>query len=253
MKEEIRRVQNWIKEQVTNTRVDGVVLGLSGGIDSTVVAYLAVGALGADKVTIAILPCESSTNSEEDAMKVIKALNLKYAIRKDLSKSYSTLKDLFGESTKTFVNSNIKSRLRMITLYAISNQLNRMVIGTTNKTELFLGYYTKYGDGGVDIEPIVDYYKGEIYEMAKELGVPESIINKVPTADIGITLTDEEEFSKIIGEPITYNTIDSILKAALDDGEMPELVTHKQTNGIMTLMGKTEHKRNTPPFYERIR
>lgn len=252
MKEEIKRVENWIKEQVAVAKSDGVVLGLSGGIDSAVVAYLAVQALGKDKVKVIILPCESNPNSEEDAMKVAKALGIG-AMKKDLNATYRCMKGMFGPETKEYVNSNVKSRLRMVTLYAVGNQYNYMVIGTTNKTELFLGYYTKFGDGGVDFEPIADFYKTEIFEMAKELGVPNDIIVKKPSADIGISDSDEDEFSNIVGEKITYKDIDFILKAALEGEEMPDYITHKQTDGIIKLMAKTEHKRNTPPFYERIR
>ena len=252
MENEILNIQNWIKEQVEQSKTTGVVLGISGGIDSAVVAFLAAKALGKEKVIGVLLPCESSENSLTDAQKVVGALGIT-AYKVDLTNKYKGFKDMFRDETKTFVNANIKSRLRMVTLYAFANQNNMLVIGTTNKTEALTGYYTKFGDGGVDIEPIADYYKTEVYKMAEILGVPESIINKAPTADLGITSTDEEEFSKIIGEPITYEEIDMILQVFVE-GEDIDLtnVSDIKKKGVLDLMSKSEHKRNTPPNYEKL-
>ena len=251
MENEIKNIQNWIKEKVENTKTDGVVLGISGGIDSAVIAYLATNALGKDKVMGVLLPCESSENSLTDAQKVVNALGIK-AFKVDLTNKYKGFKNMFGEETKTFANANIKSRLRMVTLYAFANQYNMLVIGTTNKTEALTGYYTKFGDGGVDIEPIADFYKTEVYKMAEILGIPEEIINKAPTADLGITSTDEEEFSKVIGEPITYKEIDMIFQHMVD-GEDIDMsnISKTKIKGVLDLMFRTEHKRNTPSSYER--
>jgi NAD+ synthase len=253
IEQEIVLIQNWIKVQVEQTRTNGVVIGLSGGIDSTVVATLAVNALGVNCVRGILLPCNSSKESITDGWLIAKHLGLKMVYKEDLLKPYKYFHNMFGDKTKSSTNANIKSRLRMIVLYMIANEFNLLVIGTTNKSELLTGYYTKYGDGGTDIEPIADFYKTEVREMAKLLKVPEHIIHKAPAADIGITLTDEEEFSKIIGESITYDEIDAILKAAIDgDEDMPKNISKIKIAGIMKMMQNSEHKRNTPLLYERI-
>ncbi|MDD3988177.1 MAG: NAD(+) synthase [Candidatus Omnitrophica bacterium] len=252
MENEIKNIQNWIKEQVEQAKKDGVILGISGGIDSAIIAFLATQALGKEKVIGVLLPCESSEDSLIDAQNVVSALGIK-AYKVDLTKRYQPFKNLFGaDETKAFVNANIKSRLRMTVLAAFANQNNMLVIGTTNKTELLTGYYTKFGDGGVDIEPIADFYKTEIYQIAEVLGLPESIINKAPSADLGITSTDEEEFSKIIGEEITYEEIDKIFKHVIEGEEIDiSNISQVKVKGVLSLMYNSEHKRNTPPIYER--
>jgi len=253
MKDEITKVAGWIKDQCTQAKKEKIVIGVSGGVDSAVSAAISVLAMGKENVIGVILPCTSSPESKEDALKVIKHLGISYW-EQNLEKPYEAMVAglLNGTNTtdKTVVG-NIKSRLRMIALYAMANEQNALVCGTTNRTEALIGYYTKFGDGGVDIEPICQYYKGEVREMARILGIPEIVITKAPTADLGISSSDEEEISKIVGEPITYDQIDTILKSAIDGAEMAEGITNIQVAGIMKMFKNSEHKRNTPPDYER--
>ena len=141
---------------------------------------------------------------------------------------------------------NLKARIRMSLLYFHANQMNRMVIGTGNKTELFLGYFTKYGDGGVDIEPIGELYKTEVWELSRMLGVPETLITKKPSAGLWAGQTDEAELG------ISYLKVDEVLKK-LEQKEDPETIIKtlgisvEQMNSVMSRIKKSEHKRNAPP------
>jgi len=250
MENQIKKIQEWIKEKVEHTNTKGVVVGLSGGIDSAVIACLATAALGADKVIGVLLPCDSSEDSITDANKIVTQLGIK-AYKLDLTNKFKTFKNLFGEETLPFVNANMKSRLRMCSLYAFANQFNLLVCGTTNKTESLTGYFTKYGDGGVDIEPILNVYKTDVYKMASLLNVPESIINKKPTADLGTYASDEDEFSAIVKEPITYEEIDNIFKHLIDGEDVDiSLYSKEKVKGVLDLMEKSSHKRLMPEGFE---
>ncbi|NLW24686.1 MAG: NAD(+) synthase [Clostridia bacterium] len=238
-KNKISLTVNWLREQVEKAGASGLLVGLSGGVDSALCAFLIKEAFPEDSLGV-ILPCESDPRDKEDALKVINACNLRKMeidltdIHRDL---FAKIKDEIppeGVLENNFRSSraNLKARLRMSTLYAIANFLNYLVVGTDNKAEYYTGYFTKYGDGGVDILPLANLTKREVREWAKELGVPQDIISKPPTAGLWPNQTDEGELG------ITYETIDDFLEGK----QIPE----KERLIIERLHRVSEHKRQLP-------
>lgn len=185
---------NWLKDRVAAAGADGAVVGLSGGIDSAVTARLAQKAF-ADNVMGIIMPCNSSSEDREDALLFANKFGLDYIIT-DLSGVYAHLLDELQKSGikgNKMAEINIKPRLRMTSLYYYAASLNYLVIGTDNRSELKIGYFTKYGDGGVDLAPLGSLVKHEVKALARELNIPEKIINKKPSAGLWTNQTDEEE------------------------------------------------------------
>jgi len=233
------------------------IIGLSGGIDSTVIAYLCVKALGKENVIGVSMPCASSTNqnfnissgeSVRDARKVADELGIE-VIGKNIAPTIISLTSHRGGRFSDLTLGNAMARLRMVTLYLYANEFNGMVIGTTNKTEAEIGYITKYGDGAVDVEPIADLYKTEVWEVGRILGVPEQIIKKSPTANLWEAQTDEGEFG------MTYAEMDDIL-VAIEDGS-PEMILgvvarfgESKVRSVISRMRASEHKRHMPPSFK---
>jgi NAD+ synthase len=216
------------------------VIGISGGVDSAVVAYLCVKALGRESVIGLTLPYGDGNDVHTtDAELVAKELKIecqKYNIK--------PIVDALSPLGSRLVLGNIMARIRMVFLYKCANERSGMVIGTTNKTEAIIGYYTKYGDGAVDVEPIADLYKTEVLELAKYLGVPNQIISKAPTANLWEKQTDEGEFG------MTYEQMDQILFALYDGGDMIEVLeTYGGENvaSILRRIKSSEHKKHLPP------
>ena len=197
-------VSEWIEKQVKAAGANGVVIGLSGGVDSAVVATLAS---GATDVTGLILPCESSYQDIRLAEQLARKVGIRF-YSQSLTQGYETLLSPLEANNEVseMARANLKSRLRMAALYFYANATNRLVCGTTNKSEAMLGYYTKYGDGGVDIEPVADLFKTDIYSLAEWLYVPFEIIDRPPSAGLWHGQTDEEEMG------YTYKELDPILR-----------------------------------------
>ncbi len=184
------RIAGWLKQEVRRAKADGIVVGMSGGVDSSVVAALSKEAVG-DSMLALILPCYSQARDGEDAERVAAQLQIPVA-RVDLSPMYDAfLSILSGENM--IARANLKPRLRMITLYYHANLQNYVVAGTGNKSELMVGYFTKYGDGGVDLLPLGGLLKTQVRELAHRLGIPEDIIKKSPSAGLWEGQTDEGE------------------------------------------------------------
>ena len=193
-------IAGWIKQQVESAGLGGAVLGLSGGIDSAVVSGLCAQAVGADKVLGIAMPCHSDPDDTKHAVLTAKTWGIDY-LEIDLSRIYDEFVALLPKGND-LAEANIKPRLRMITLYQRANTLNRLVVGTGNKSELMVGYYTKYGDGGVDILPIGSLLKVQVRKLAREMGVPEEIIARPPSAGLWAGQTDEAELG------MTYEDLD---------------------------------------------
>ncbi len=233
------RIAEWIASTVREAAAQGVVVGLSGGIDSAVAAALAHRALPG-QVLCAILPCESTPDDAAEAHLFCQNLGIE-SIDLDLSAPYRELVGLLPPATP-LVLANIKPRLRMIALYHLAAQRSYLVCGTSNRTELLIGYSTKHGDGAADLLPLGGVLKRHVYALAAELDVPDSIIQRPPSAGLWPGQTDEGELG------ITYQALDHAIEA-IDRGELdavpPEVLTR-----VKTLMERSAHKRALPPTFQ---
>ncbi|MEG6522193.1 NAD(+) synthase [Desulfotomaculum sp. 1211_IL3151] len=236
MKDLAEKLTLWVKEQIEKAGAQGAVVGLSGGIDSACVAALCKRAFP-DNVLGVIMPCYSNPHDAEDAKLLANTLSVPYQ-EVDLSDPFDWfIERLTGQDYDIHDCDlsivNIKPRLRMTTLYYYSNRYNYLVVGTTNKAEMVVGHYTKYGDGGADILPLANLIKSEVKELAKELGVPQRIIDKAPSAGLWFGHCDEEEMG------IRYRDLDEYIIS----GNVPEEVSKT----IRNLELKREHKKFMPP------
>jgi len=226
------KLSDWVRDEVTSGGGNGVVFGLSGGIDSAVTAYICKNAFPDSSLGINI-PCFSSKADINDAKSIAKGIKLKY-VSVNMDHTYNTMLDELGEmrDDRDISLSNIKPRLRMIVLYFYANNLNYFVIGAGNKSEITLGYFTKFGDGGCDLMPLGNLTKREVYSIARSLNIPEGIIEKPPSAGLWRGQTDEGELG------ITYHEIDDYLEG--------KKVSKDVKTKIEELIKKNEHKRSMP-------
>lgn len=232
------RISVWIQDRVREAGAKGLVLGLSGGLDSSVVAALAKMACG-DNVLGMIIPCHSSPQSAEHAMLVARKLGVKTHVA-DLTAAYDTMVMRVPHSEGIELT-NVRPRLRMTALYCAAQALGYLVAGTGNKTEISIGYFTKWGDGAADLQPIANLYKHEVYALARELEIPEEIITKPPTADLWDGQTDENEIG------MTYDELDAILKG-LESGEISQF-DPRSVERVRSMVKASEHKRNRIPAF----
>jgi NAD+ synthase len=231
-----QKLAGWIKERVNAAGAKGVVFGMSGGLDSSVIAALCVRAFPKTSLGL-IMPCYSNEEDQEHAELVTR----QFSIRSRLV-VLDSFADVFLNNMPDFktglpinhlAQANLKARLRMVTLYYAANQLNYLVVGSGNRSELTTGYFTKYGDSGVDILPIGNLVKKEVRELAAFLGVPQVIIDKPPTAGLWPGQTDEVEMG------FTYEALDNYI---LTGKAHPEL--KKRVNAMNV---RSAHKRAAPP------
>lgn len=221
-----KKIAGFIKKKVKDAGAKGVVVGLSGGLDSAVVAKLSVKALGKDKVLGLIMP-SPTTNLEDtkDAEEFARSLGIPY--KKIPLQSILEAFRAFLELDRAAYG-NLMARTRMMLLYYYANLNNLLVVGTGNKSELSIGYFTKYGDGGCDILPIGDLYKTEVRELAGKLGIPKKIIEKIPTAGLWDGQTDESDMG------VTYEELDRVLSGKAKNKRVQQMVK------------ASEHKRRMP-------
>jgi NAD+ synthase len=239
-------IADWIDQQVMQASAQGLVVGLSGGVDSAVVARLCQMARPAQTV-VAILPCHSDPRDEQDANLLVNHFGLQ-AVRFDLAPTYDLLTGQLKTLTTQLPRSqvaaaesanvkarlplaNLKPRLRMSVLYFIANSMNYLVAGTGNRSELTIGYFTKYGDGAADLLPIGRLLKSEVRELAVDLEIPQPIIDKPPSAGLWAGQIDEDEMGFRYGD----------LERYLVDG--PDAVAPALAMRIERLVRATEHKR----------
>lgn len=248
-------IAEWMAERVSVAGAQGIVVGLSGGIDSAVVARLAQ--IATDGRTVGVLmPCHGDPQDEADARLVAAHFGMT-TMRVDLQPAYDRLMEELDRAIADLTagrapiagsgqddirarvpSANIKPRLRMTTLYYVANRLNYLVAGTGNRSELTIGYFTKHGDGGADLLPIGHLLKSEVRTLARELGMPQRIIDRVPSAGLWLGQTDEAEMG------FTYADLERYLT------EGPDAVAPALALRIERLVRATDHKRATPPLPE---
>ncbi len=231
-------IVRWIREIVADAGADGLVIGLSGGIDSAVAGALAARALPG-KVLGAILPCESDPRDAHDARLVAARFQIQ-TIEIDLTNSYLALAAVLP-AAPPLTRANLKPRLRMLTLYYLAGSRNALVCGASNRSELAIGYFTKFGDGGVDLMPLGGLLKRQVRELAIELGVPKPVIERPPTAGLWPGQTDEAEMG------LTYEQLDAALLAL--DGHATAHVPPDILARVTRMVQKSAHKRALAPVY----
>lgn len=248
----VREITTFLRTQMERAELKKGVIALSGGIDSAVVATLAVRALGSERVVSHVLPDGEVTPKEdiEDAEGLAESLGIlcrRISIHGPLEAFEQTLKEagLLGDHVAW---GNVKPRLRMIASYFVANFEQGLVLGTGNKSELLIGYYTKYGDGGVDVLPLGHLYKTQVRQLARHLGLPDRIIQKAPSATLWEGQTDEEEIG------LSYPELDRVLHC-LHDREISVSETaaalrmdRVRVRRIADMMEKNAHKLMPPPM-----
>ena len=250
-----REIADWLRQHLTMGGAQGFAVGLSGGIDSAVVARLCQMAAPGNVVGV-IMPCHSAPSDAADARLVAEHFAIP-TMHIDLGSAFDRLVEdvrasfaqALDDQTPTAGGGeddaraqrtigNLKARLRMSSLYFVANSLNYLVAGTGNRSELMIGYFTKYGDGGVDVLPVGNLLKGEVRRLARELNVPDAILDKAPSAGLWVGQTDEQEMGFTYAELERYVT------------EGPDAVSPALAMRIERLVRASDHKRALPPFPE---
>ncbi|MDI6898078.1 NAD+ synthase [Methanocella conradii] len=254
-KDELVKCENAIEEAIVKivemSKTNGAIVALSGGIDSSLVATLATRVVD---VYGLILPDPSTSDPGDvrDAEDLANSLGIDYEVIDigGILKAIYAARPKLGPRECKIAYANVKPRVRMVMNYFAANLDGRVVLGTGNKTELLMGYFTKYGDGGVDMLPIGDLYKTRVWQMARHVGVPEKIIKKPPSAGLWKGQTDEEEMG------IRYELLDKVLYGVFDLGltyeevEKATGVDDATFTRIMERVRDNEHKRNMPPIVD---
>lgn len=207
LKEYLDIIIKFLQDYLKDSHCDCYVLGISGGVDSSLVAALAKKAVGKDKLFAYAMPIDSLVDDENDAVRLAKHLDINYEVI-DLTEPYHELVKKYEDTGITLdlsTKGNLKARMRMATLYAFAQNKRGLVLGTDNKDERYTGYFTKFGDGGVDLLPIANLLKREVVEACLLLGVPEDLARRTPSAGLYQGQTDEKEMG------ITYNDLDDYL------------------------------------------
>lgn len=240
-----KKIANFIRQKVEGANADGVVVGISGGIDSTVASYLSVEALGTRRVLGLVMPDGRVTPHAdvEDAKMIADELCIQTKFI-----DIAPIHELFMKNLEPnrLTEGNLRARIRMSILYYQANLTNRIVVGTGDRSESNLGYFTKFGDGGVDILPIGDLYKTEVRKMGEILGINRRIIAKRSSPRLWPGQTAEGELG------MTYETIDSVLRLYLDQRLSVKMVSSKlkmdpeKVKKIVSKYRETAHKRKIP-------
>ena len=253
-------ISAWLKERIEEAGSDRFVLGLSGGIDSAVVAGLCARAVGPGRVLAVIMPSSSISQDAVEAQKVADAFGITpatinlTAVADTIFAAMPSEDELYGEILNESIpdgsearlklaRANVRPRSRMIANYYLANLSRGIVVGTGNKTEYMIGYSTKYGDAGVDLAPLIDLYKFEVRAVARAIGVPESIVTRPPSAGLWEGQTDEDEIG------ISYDDLDRTL-LAMDSGDTSGIDADLLAK-VGQKIASTAHKRAPVPAFTR--
>ncbi len=241
-------ILRFIRRIVKEAGTKGVVLGLSGGIDSAVVGALCVKALGNAKVTVLLMPSDFTPNADtEDA----KAMAAQWGVKTyevNISKIAEQFVTAFEVTSGKIAKANVQARVRMVLSYFVANSLGLLVAGTGDKSEDLMGYFTKYGDGGVDFLPIAHLYKTQVRRLGVRLGVPDRVVNKPASPQLWPGHTAAEEL------PADYDKLDPLLHYLFDAKMSPAAAARKAgvsaslAKAVMRLHKSSAHKRTYPPM-----
>ena len=240
LKNYLKVVEKFLKDYLEDSHCDTYVLGVSGGVDSSLCAAIAKNAVGKEKLHCVLMPINSAKEDLEDALTLVKDLDLKYTIF-DASETFNHYVETFSKCGIELDRStlgNLKARMRMSILYAIAQKERGLVIGTDNADERYVGYFTKHGDGACDILPIAHLLKGEVVEACKLYGIRNSLAERVPSAGLYEGQTDEKEMG------VTYQDLDAFLLGK-DIADAPK-------ERIAYLHKISEHKRKEIPIPARF-
>ena len=240
LKEYLLEIEKFLQEYLEQSHCKGYVLGLSGGVDSSLVAAIARKAVGKDKLHCYAIDVESNKADIEDAKQVAKELDLNLKVVNLTETYHSYLRSLKGEEFIRLTKSNLKVRMRMVVLFAYAQEHSSLVLGTDNMDERYVGYFTKYGDGAADLLPIVYLTKGEVREAAKLYGLSSVLANRTPSAGLFEGQTDETEMG------VSYKDLDDFL--------LGKEINPKVKERIEYLHKISEHKRidiPTPKEFKR--
>lgn len=247
--EVFERLKKQLLEYFEKSGSEVVVVPMSGGVDSSTVATICAKALGSEKVVGIIMPEEGVTREEDvrDAVELAEKLGIRYfviPIEGIVRKFLEQVEEIKGDRVSV---GNLKARVRMTIAYYVSNSMGGLVIGASNKSELMTGYFTKYGDGGVDLLPLGDLYKTQVKQLARFLGIPEKIVEKTPSAGLWPGQTDEEELG------LKYEVLDLVL-LGVERGMKEEEIARELgidvsvVRNVVERIHRTEHKRRPPPI-----
>jgi NAD+ synthase len=232
------RIAAWLRARLAAAGAEGFVFGLSGGVDSATTAALAVRAVGPEHTLAALMPSHSQPEDAALGQLVADTFSIS-TVTVDLSEVYDVLAAALPPSGHPLAAANAKPRLRMVVLYYLAQSHNYLVLGSGNRTEIAVGYFTKYGDGGVDLLPLGGLYKTQVWELARDLGVPQEVIERPPTAGLWPGQTDEGEMG------ITYRELDRVL-AAIEAGGT-SAIEPATLEKVQEMIAQSAHKRAMPP------
>ncbi|UUD35841.1 NAD(+) synthase [Mycoplasmopsis citelli] len=232
----LETIKKFLKTKVKNANAQGVIVGISGGIDSSLVYTIAKQVFPNHTIGV-VMPIEKMTQSDLNHISQLEQATSSKFLVKDLTKPFKEMLNIL-DVTNHLAVANIKPRLRMTTLYAIAQQNNSLVLGTDNADEVFVGYFTKFGDGGADLLPISKLTKGEVRFLASLLNVPQSILDKAPSAGLWEGQSDENELG------FSYDQLDFYINNLNDTQNIQKNIEPKIVDKIEQLHKNSQHKRD---------